>query len=165
MKRKNLNFAVAYLVLVAPTLLGLAAVLISKQTLAAPVSVGGIWKLQAIGDNAFLPCKKFMATADVSFTILQSGKTFTLTFARPAMFSGSGTVQATTIKASMLPTATWAKEAGCNERRALALTATVDSDMNPQSLRGALLVEDCPACTPIRFDAVREIQAKTQGSN
>jgi hypothetical protein len=161
MKRTNLNFAVAYVVLVALPLLGLAGVLRSGRTLAAPVSVGGLWRIQANADKGvILPCGKSLEAADASFTISQSGRNFTLNFANSLVSSGSGSVEGTTIKASMLPAARWGTEAGCDEGRLLSLTATVDSIVNPQFLEAVLSADDCPACAPAHFHAVRENHAK-----
>lgn len=166
MKRTNLSFAVAYLVLVALPLVVLTGVLRSGRTLAAPVSVGGLWGIQANPDKVFaLPCGKPLAAADANFTILQSGKNFTLNFANSTMSSMSGVVEGSAIKASILPAAGWAKAAGCNEGRSLTLTATVDSNVNAQFLSGTLLLDDCPACVPVQFHAVREEQGKPKRVN
>ena len=82
-----------------------------------------------------------------------------------AMFSGSGIVQQTSIKANMWPTATLTNEARCNHGRALILTATVDSNVNPQFLAGVLSVADCPDSDRVHFHAVREDQSKAKEGN
>jgi hypothetical protein len=102
-KRKNLAFAVAYLILVVLPLLGIVAVLRNGRTLVAPVSVGGLWRIQANSDNVVLPCGKPLAVADASFTISQSGKHFTLNFASSFMSSTSGAVEGNFISATILP--------------------------------------------------------------
>jgi len=165
-KRKNLKFAMAYLIGVVLPLLGLVAVLRSGRTLVAPVSVGGIWKIQAGGDELVaLPCGKSLAIADASFTISQSGRSFALNFDNAAMSSASGSVEGTTLKASMLPAARWAREARCEERNELSWTAIVDSSMNPRFLAVVLSVKDCPTCARVHFRAIRANQVKAQGSN
>lgn len=166
MKRTNLSFAIAYLVLVALPVMVLTGVLRSGRTLTAPVSVGGLWTIQANPDKVFtLPCGKSLAAADANFTILQSGKTFSLNFANSTMSSISGVVEGSGIKASILPAPEWAEATGCHERRSLTLTATVDSDINAQFLSGTLLFNDCSACVPVQFHAVREEQGKLRRAN
>lgn len=104
MKRKNLAFAVAYLTLVVLPVLAVVAVLRNGRTLVAPVSLGGLWRIQANGNNVLvLPCGKPLAVVDASFTISQSGKNFTLNFARSFMSSTSGSVEGTIISATILP--------------------------------------------------------------
>lgn len=166
MKRKSLNFAVGYLILVALPVLVFVGVLRSGRTLVAPVSVGGLWRIQANGENVVvLPCGEPLVVADSNFTILQSGKNFTLNFDRSVMSSTSGTVEGTIIRATILPAAKWAKGTRCDLARVLTLTATVDSRVNAHFLAGVLSVGDCPACALVHFRAVREEQAKASGVN
>lgn len=165
-KRKNLNFAMAYLLGVVLPLLVLAAVLRSERTLVAPVSVGGIWKIQAGGDELVaLSCGRSLAIADSSFTISQSGKSFALNFENAGMSSASGSVEGTTLRASMLPVAKWAREARCKEKNRLSFTATVDSSTNLRFLAVVLSANDCPTCAPVHFRAVRANEVGAQGSN
>jgi hypothetical protein len=159
MKRTNLDFALAYVILVALPLLGLAGVLRSGRTLAAPVSVGGLWRIHAnLGKTGVLPCGLSLATASESITISQSGSRFALRFSNSPM-SASGAIEGTTIKASLMPTAGWQREAGCDDWRVLSLTASVNSSTNPRFLAGVLSVDGCPSCAPLHFHAVREERA------
>ena len=166
MKRTNLNFVIAYLLLVALPLVVLTEVLRSGRTLAAPVSVGGLWKVQITSDKVFsLPCGKYVSAAETDFTILQSGKNFTLIFANSTLSSSSGVVEGSAVKARIVPSPEWAKTARCNEGRSLVLMATVDSKVNARFLSGTLSLNDCPACVPLQFYAVREDQGKPRRDN
>jgi len=162
----NRNFAVAYVLLVALPLLCLAGVLRSGRNLSAPTSVGGLWKVRAdTARLALLPCGKSIGASDASFTVSQSGRNFTLNWANVMTSSASGTIEGTTIRANIVPSGVWAKETGCGGGRVLSLTATANSPVNPQSLDGVLSVNDCPACTPVHIQAVREDQAKAKGGH
>lgn len=166
MKTRNLNFAIAYVILVALPLLGLAGALRMGRTLVAPTSVGGLWRIQTYSvKEAVLPYRKSLATANASFTIVQSGKNFTLNFGNSGMSSESGVVEGTTIRASMMPAGRSAREAGCDQELLVSLTATLDSKVNPQRLAGVVFVKGCPKCTAVDFQAVREDQAKASGAD
>jgi hypothetical protein len=166
MKRTNLSFAIAYLLLVALPLVVLTEVLLGGRRLTAPVSVGGLWRIHAASDKVFpLPCGKSIAAAETNLTILQSGKNFTLNFANSTMSSIAGVVEGSFIKAKIVPSSEWAKAAGCNEERSLTLTATVDSAVNARFLSGTLFLSDCPACIPVQFHAIREEQKKSGRGN
>lgn len=157
MKRTNRNFALAYLLLVTLPLAGLVGLLRIERTLIAPVSVVGLWRIQVnAGNAATLPCGTSLAVTDASFTISQSGKNLTLKSASPSLSSTSGSIEGTTIKASiaLAPSATW--ETGCDRKHLLTMTATVDSNVNAQYLVGVLSVDGCPGCVPVAFRAVRE---------
>lgn len=165
-KRTNLRFVGAYLVVVAVPLLVLTGVLHSSRTLAAPASVGGLWRMQANPDIVFaLPCGQSLAVGEANFTIVQSGRNFTLSFVNSTMSSRSGVVEGTVIKASILPVPEWARANGCNDRRSLTLTAAMDSNVNAHMLSGSLLLNDCPACTAVPFHAIREEEGKPRRVN
>ena len=164
LKRTNLNFAVAYVILVALPLLGLAGVLRRGRTLAAPVSVGGLWRIQASADHQVISaCARSLALANASFTISQSGKNFIISFANSRISPASGTIEGTAIRARIVSVAEWAHEGGCNEGHSLMLTATVDSNIHPQFLAGMLSFANCEACAPVQFRGVREDEAKRTG--
>jgi hypothetical protein len=158
----NRNFALAYAILVALPLFGLAGVLRSGRKLSAPMSVSGLWKINANQDQfAELPCGKFLLAQDAAFTISQSGRAFTLNFPNSALPATSGTIEGNTINAALITSAVAATEAGCGEH-SLSLTAIVDTKANPRSLRGALRVENCPGCAAIEFRGIRDEQANAQ---
>jgi hypothetical protein len=152
------NFTVAYLILVIIPILGLAGALRSGSKLIAPSAIGGRWKMQANAPSlAPLPCAGSVATMrDVDFTISQSGRYLTLTFANPVMASTSGLIEGTTIKVSISLPAKGVKEVGCSGGHVFSLIATLDSKANPNSMAGVLSVNDCAACSPAEFRAVRE---------
>lgn len=160
MNRSNRNFVLAYLLLVALPVLGLAGVLRSGRNLKAPTAIGGVWKLQTNAAHlANLPCGKAFAAPDAAFTISQSGRNFTLSFANSLMSSASGTIDGATVNASLKPSAGLSKETSC-AGRTLSLVATLDANVNPRSADGRISVNDCADCTPIEFHAIREEQAK-----
>jgi hypothetical protein len=164
-KRTNASFAAAYLVLVALPLLGLAWVLRSGRTLAAPVSVGGLWRVQGDAGNAgLLPCGVFPAGGGTAFTISQSGRSFTLNVENSMMSSTWGAVEGTTLRADIVIGPKRAKQSGCDERHVLTFTATVDSGAHAKVLAGTLSVNDCSGCVPVSFRAVREERAGSRGS-
>lgn len=136
MTHSNRNFILAYLVLVALPVLGLVGVLRSGRNLVAPTSVGGPWRIQADSNKlAALPCGMPLATGtDAGFTISQSGKNFTMNFNNSLMSVSSGEIQELNVKATILPSAGWAKTPGCGQR-VLSLIATLDPKASPHSRR------------------------------
>jgi hypothetical protein len=153
----NKNFAVAYLILVIIPILGLAGVLRSGRDLIAPSAIGGRWKMQANAPSmASLPCAGSVATMrGADFTISQSGRYLTLKFANSVLPS-TGLIEGTTIKVSISLSAKGVKEVGCSGEHVFSLIATLDSKANPNSMAGVLSVNDCAACSPAEFRAVRE---------
>ena len=165
MNRSNRNFVLAYLLLVALPVLGLAGVLRSGRNLKAPTAIGGVWKLQTnAAPLAAFPCGMALAAPDADFTIAQSGRNFTLNFANSLMSSSSGTIEGATVDASLTPSAGLAKEKGC-AGRTLSLVATLDANVSPRSASGRISVNDCADCTSIEFHAIREEQAKAKGGH
>ena len=167
MTRTNRNFVAAYLVLVALPVLGLAGVLRSERNLAAPIAVGGLWRIQIEAAKlAALPCGRSLFTSQgADFTISQSGKNFTLNRVNSLMPGGSGQIEGTAMKATISTSAEGAQEASCGAGRSFSLTATVDRKANPLSLEGQLSVDDCSTCLPVEFRANREDQARAKGGH
>ena len=172
MTQTNTKFVLAYLLLVVLPVAGLAGVLRRGRDLTAPNTVGGLWKMQVSPDNlAALPCgKSLLAAQDAGFTISQSGKNFTLNFPNTAISPASGAIEGTTIRVRLFPAAAATKEAGCDASRVLSLTATLDPKANdskapPHSMAGVLTVNECPACAPVEFRALREEPAKGKGGH
>lgn len=157
MKYTKRNFILAYVLLVLLPLLGLTQVLKRGHNLTAPISVGGHWKMQIDPESlAGLPCGSLLlASQKTDFTISQSGKTFTLSFASPPI-STSGTIEGTSVKADIPPSSWEAKQAGCSGGHGLSLTGIVNSKAAPPSLRGVLSVNECQACARVELHAVRE---------
>ena len=172
MTQTNKKFVLAYLLLVVLPVAGLAGVIRSGRNLTAPNAVSGLWKMQVNPDSlTALPCgKSLLAAQDGGFTISQSGKNFTLNFLGTAISPASGTVEGTTIRVSLSPAAGATKEAGCDAGRVLSLTATLDPKANdskvpPHSMTGVLAANECPACAPVEFRALREEQGKGKGGH
>jgi hypothetical protein len=162
MSHTNRNFVLAYILLVGLPLVGLVGVLRTGRTLTAPISVDGLWQLQADPERlAALPCGKALADSpDTSLAFSQSGKNFTLSIANGPKSIAAGVLEGTTLKASIVPSATWAGEPGCGDGRELSLTANVDPKTNPRSLAGVLSVNHCPSCASVEIHAVRQAPMK-----
>lgn len=154
----NKRFALSYLLLVIVPIAGLAGVLRSGRNLTAPTAIGGLWKMHVNADRlAALPCGgSLVKVQDAGFTISQSGKSFTLTFANPGISSAAGTIDGTRIKANLLTSAMRAEQAGCSGGRVLSLIASVDSRAKPNLMVGLLYANDCPMCAPAEFRSIRE---------
>ena len=161
MKHANRNFALAYIALVGLPVLGLAGVLRGGRNLKAPMSVGGVWKVQANAEGlADFPCGRLLFSGNPAFTIAQSGRNFTLNFSNSPFAAESGTVDGTTIRATFVPSGAALKDSGCGAGRTLSLTATADVKATAKTLAGVLRVNDCTGCAPLEFQAAREDQAK-----
>ena len=158
MKSTNKNFATAYLILVIIPVLGLVGVLRSGRKLVAPTAIAGHWKMQVNAPAlAALPCAESVAALrDVGFTISQSGRYFTLSFANSVMPSTSAFIEGATIQVSILPPAEAVKEAGCSGGHVFSLVATLDSKADPSFMTGFLAVNNCATCAPAEFRAFRE---------
>jgi len=160
----NGRFALAYLLLVIAPMAGLAGVLRSGCKLTAPAAIGGVWKMHVQAKSLpASPCGWWLTMPrDAGFTVSQSGKDFTLSFADRDISSASGTMDGTNIKADLLTSTQRAGETGCG--RSLSLTASLDSKTTPNLMVGLLSVNDCPACAPAEFRAVREERTHGKGS-
>ena len=157
MSHNNRTFIIAYILLVALPIVGLVGVLKSGRTLTAPVSVDGVWQLQADPTRlASLPCGKTLGlNPETALAISQSGRNFTLSLANGPKSIASGVLDGTTLKASLMPVVPWSEETGCGANRELTLVATVDPKTDPRSLSGMLSVNNCPSCGSVQFRAVR----------
>lgn len=143
MSRTNRNFVVIYALFVALPLLGLGGVLKAGRKLTAPVSVDGVWNVQADARGLqSSPCSETLdALANQNLLISQSGTNFTLalapagkTAAITSGTTGSGTIEGNTLRASLKsvpPTA-----GGCATTE-LSLVAALDSTSVPKSLAGS----------------------------
>jgi hypothetical protein len=167
MSHTNRNFIIAYILLVALPVVGLLGVLKSGRALTAPISVDGMWQLQADPVRlAALPCGKTLAsTPDTALAISQSGRNFTLSLGNGPKSTASGTLDGTILKATVVPSATWSDETGCGSGRKLSLIATIDPRADPRSLTGMLSVNNCPSCPSVEFRAVRLAPPAKKGSH
>jgi hypothetical protein len=142
MSRTNRNFVIAYVLFVVLPLLGLVGVLKAGRKLAAPISVDGVWNVQAEQNaSQSLPCKDQDALAallDQSFVISQSGSNFTMAVpstGKPSL-TASGTIDGNTLRASLRPALQSAAQSGC-EAQEIAIVATLDLKSGTKSLTGA----------------------------
>jgi hypothetical protein len=165
MSHTNRNFIIAYIFLVGLPVVGLVGVLKTGRNLSAPVSVDGVWKLQA--DPALLaalPCGKTLAdTPDAALSISQSGRNFLLTLPNGPKSTSSGAISGTTLNASLVPSAPWSNEPNCGSGREFSLVAKIDPKADPRSMVGQLSLNGCPTCTPVEFRAVRQAPVSKKG--
>ncbi len=165
MSHTSRNFVVAYILLVGLPLLGLAGVLRTGRTLTAPISVDGVWKIEAVA-NSVNPqgCAEVASSlANTSAVISQSGKSLVLTFNGPAKTVASGSIGSKTLTASINPAPD--SSSGCSGDQGVSLTATVDPKSEPRVLTGVLSVNGCASCAPIPFHAVRQPRMLAGGSH
>ncbi len=162
MSHNNRNFAIAYILLVALPVLGLVGVLKRGRSLSAPISVDGVWKLQADSSRlAATPCGKSLASiTNTAIIISQSGRNFTLSVANSSKSTGAGVIEGNTLKITFSLTDAVFGEMGCRGGHALSLTATVDPKADPRSLDGMLSVNGCSSCTPVEIHGLRQASAE-----
>ena len=152
MSSTNRRFIIAYIVLVGLPLAGLASVLRSGRSLKAPLSIAGVWKVEAGADTpAAQPCDQAISSLlHSSLTVSQSGRSVELTFNGTAKITANGSLDGKTLKASLAPAG------GCPSDQPVRLVASVDPQSEPKSLSGSLSVADCAACVPVQFHAVKQ---------
>ena len=120
------KFILAYAVLVILPLLALVGILKSGRGLRAPASIDGTWRLNLDSSKLdSLPCgKELAAMPDKEMLISQSGKNFLLTFPGTHRIGASGTLDGTTLQASLASPEN-SLDTGCGGRQ-LALLATIE---------------------------------------
>ena len=166
MSRTNRNFVFAYAFLVILPLVGLAGILKSGRTLTAPVSIDGLWTLQI--DPAqlnALPCGKVLAAMpEKGIAISQSGKSFVLSLPGAPKVSASGTLDGTTLRATLTSTES-SSETSCTGAHQLSLLATVERRADASFLQGALSVPNCLTCSSVAFHAEHQTAATPKGGH
>ena len=157
MSHANRQFVVAYIFLVGIPLLGLAAVLKSGRAIAAPVSVDGVWKMEAPANSvSALPCGNSLALlSNGPIVISQSGKVLVLTLNHGSKATVPGAIEGNTIRASIAP-GNLSSDAGCDGDRTFSLTATLNLKSDPRTMSGTLTMDGCPSCMPIEFHGSRQ---------
>jgi hypothetical protein len=160
MYRKNLKFVMAYLILVGVPIVGLAAILRAGRTLAAPVSVAGVWKVDGHANAAAfdtLPCVGRFLPGSTSLSIMQSGRNLTLSFNDGSKVTafGSGLIDRRAIKGSLAANQYPEHEIACRSERRVMLSAIVDGESLHRSMSGTMAVDGCSSCLPVEFRAVR----------
>jgi len=163
---ENRRFVLAYILLVGVPLLGLAGVLKFGRGLSAPISVDGVWKLSADGTHLPAKCAKGLAFLQGSLiTFSQSGRDVIVTVNGEGAISGSGVIEGTTLNASLPVVATTANEPGCNTDNVLTLRATVDPKLEPRSMQGIFSFQQCPSCSSLSYQAVRQSRSSRTGAH
>lgn len=160
----NKNFVFAYVFMVVLPLAGLPGILKSGRTLTAPVSIDGAWTLQVDPTQLdSLPCGKILAAIpDKAMVISQSGRTFVLNFPSAPKIAASGTLEGTTLRASLtLPESS--SEKNCSGVHRFSLVATVDRRADASSIVGGLSAPGCATCTRVMFHAVAQAVAPKEG--
>jgi hypothetical protein len=156
----NGKFVVAYIVLVALPVLGLAGILNYGRGLHAPLSVDGVWHFETGSHGlARLPCVSADVFADDgSVVISQSGGLLALKVGGAPTSVAIGSIEENTITASFLTPEWVGKGASCGKAAVVTLTATVAPDPDPRVLIGVLALQDCTSCAVVEFKAVRQVR-------
>lgn len=159
----NKIFIVAYTLLVALPLLGLAGILNYGRRLSAPLSVDGVWYFET-GSNglADLLCvKDGVHIHDGAVAISQSGKVLALNVSGETQFAAAGSIEGNKVTASILLLGS-GQLPGCRNDRPVTLSATVAPGADPRILIGVLTLKDCASCILVEFHAVRQVRATTK---
>lgn len=157
----NRNFIICYGLLVGLPVLGLFGILKAGHKLAAPVSVGGDWSFEVAAEGfAQSPClKSVFAGRERVISISQSGRRLVLTLDDRSKTTASGVIEGDAIKASAPSLPDGPDDADCGGRFSLLLTATVDRGAEPKVLIGLISFNECAACPPVEFRAIRQPRA------
>jgi hypothetical protein len=166
MSGTNRNFVFAYAFLVILPLGGLAGILKSGRTLTAPISIDGMWIVQSDpAQPGSVSCGNILAAIpDKAIAISQSGPSFVLSFPNGPKVLASGTLEGTTLRASLTSQES-SSETSCMSPRQFSLLATVERRANASAMVGTLSVPDCPTCTPVAFHAERQAPAPRKGGH
>jgi hypothetical protein len=164
MSGSNRNFVLAYIFLVILPLVGLAGILKAGRHVTAPVSIDGLWTMRVDSTQIdSLPCGKALtAVPNETLAIAQSGKTFVLSFPNGPKLRASGTLDGTTLRAS-LTAPRESPDSGCVSGSQLSLLASLDRGADSSLLTGTLSVPNCLACASVGFHAERQAPATTKG--
>ena len=163
MSGSNRNFVLAYAFLVILPLVGLAGILKAGRSVTAPISIDGLWTMRVDSTQLdSLPCGKVLAAVpDKTIAIAQSGKTFVLSFPNGPKLTASGTLEGTTLRASLAPPRE--SHESCADGHQLSLLASVDQRVNPSLLTGTLSAPNCPTCATVGFRSERQAPVTIKG--
>jgi hypothetical protein len=163
MSHTNRNFVLAYAFLVILPLVGLAGILKSGHKLVAPVAIDGTWSVQI--DSAqldSLPCGKIFGPGDKTFAISQSGRSLVLSFPNDTKSTASGTLDGTTLRASLISQPGLPSDSNCGP---LSILASVNGTPDSRSLLGAVSAANCPTCASVGFRADRQARVSAKGGH
>ena len=166
MSGSNRNFVLAYAFLVILPLVGLAGILKAGCSVTAPVSIDGLWTLQvAAAQIDSLPCGKVLAAVpNRTIAIVQSGRSFLLSFPSGPEVTASGTLDGTSLNASLKWPAE-SSDSNCAGGSPLVVLAKLDRKTDATLLTGVLLAFNCPSCAPVGFHAWRQAPATPKGGH
>ncbi len=154
MSSTSRNFVVAYVFLVGLPLLGLAGLLRSGRHLAAPLSVDGIWKIEANGSGGKTSsCGAVATLLSAPLLVSQSGTNLVVSFGS-SKIAVPGSLEGKSLKTSIPDGESLSGTCG-----PAILSAMIDATAEPRVLTGQLSFLGCQSCAPFVFRAVR--QAKT----
>jgi hypothetical protein len=152
MRSTNRRFVVAYILLVGVPLAALAGVLKVGRSLAAPLSIDGVWKVDGNANApAADPCAQAISSLlDSPIIVSQSGRSLEITFKGASNATVPGELEGREIKASLRTSS------GCANGQFVMLAASIDPTLEPRALTGTLAVANCGSCAPLQFRAVRQ---------
>jgi hypothetical protein len=162
----NRNFVLAYVFLVILPLVGLAGILRAGRGVTAPVSIDGLWTLQVDAAQIdSLPCGKVLAAIpNKTIAIVQSGRSFVLSFPSGPKVIASGTLDGTSLNASLKWPAEFS-DSSCAGGSPLVVLAKLDRKTDATLLNGTLFAFNCPSCAPVGFHAERQAPATPKGGH
>jgi hypothetical protein len=153
------KLALTYVLLVGVPVLALFGILRAGRLLTAPVSMGGIWDLDA-NFNALgsAPCVSLLNGIDQPFfTISQSGTSLLFAFDDPGRTTVAGAILGATVSMGMGSSGFPAiAEGNCRDTHAVYLQGQVSKQDDQRILTGVLGIHGCARCVPIPFRAVRQ---------
>jgi len=150
-----------YLVLVGLPIAGVFGIVRLGKKLPAPVSVGGVWKLEFNSREADIsPCEGFAVWSQpLMLTISQSGPHLVLTFSDENKTELLGTIKEGRLSAESFYQATAVAGTVSDAKSAIQLQADIDRQLESDYLRGVLTVPGCPAGGRLSFIGSRQRKA------
>ena len=162
----NRKLIAAYVCLVGIPLLALLVIIRGGQRLTAPVSVAGIWSVEAdFSALAGTACHDLLASVKQPFlTISQSGPSLAFTLNNSQRTTLPGNIESTHLSMGSGHSGSqdsWT--ASCLDPRAIHLVATVSKRAEQRMLTGTLSILGCASCKPIPFRATRQRLTGSEG--
>jgi hypothetical protein len=153
------KLALTYVLLVGVPLLALFGILRAGRLLTAPISMGGVWVLNAnFNTLGSAPCVSLLNGINQPFfTISQSGPSLLFAFDDPARTIVAGAIRGATVSMGMGSSGFPASAEGdCRDTRAVYLQGQTSKQGDQRILTGILGIHGCAGCLPIPFRAVRQ---------
>ncbi len=146
MPHPNRKFVLAYTFLVGLPILGLVGVLKSGRSLTPPYSVDGAWKIGTVATRDCSCTTYFTSLSNATLSISQSGTILVLVLgesAKTVAKTATGSLQGKVIRAQF--NGDNSNSASCADRNR-TLTAILDPQSEPRTLRGTLTFADRTSC-------------------